>query len=84
MVGVGLLENLESGHVAAALLDVTDPEPLPSTHPLWTAPNCIITPHTGTTPEMSRPLLAQRVEANVRRYAAGQELLGPVDLEAGY
>ncbi len=79
-----LVDALRSGIIGGAGLEVTDPEPLPDGHPLWQLDNCIITPHTGTTPEMSQPLLAQRVEANVRRYAAGQELLGPVDLDAGY
>lgn len=79
-----LVEALRNGTIGGAGLEVTDPEPLPDGHPLWSLDNCIITPHTGTTPEMSRPLLAERVEANVRRFAAGEELLGPVDLEAGY
>ncbi len=42
-----LLEALASGRLGAAYLDVTDPEPLPPSHPLWTAPNCYITPHTA-------------------------------------
>jgi phosphoglycerate dehydrogenase-like enzyme len=42
-----LLEGLKSGRVGAAYLDVTSPEPLPPGHPLWTAPNCFITPHTA-------------------------------------
>src|SRR5260370_35442310 len=42
-----LARTLESGHLSAAYLDVTDPEPLPPDHPLWSAPNCYITPHTG-------------------------------------
>jgi phosphoglycerate dehydrogenase-like enzyme len=41
-----LFESLRSGHLGAAWLDVTDPEPLPDDHPLWTVPNCI-TPHTA-------------------------------------
>lgn len=79
-----LVEALRDGVIGGAGLEVTDPEPLPDGHPLWSMENCIITPHTGTTPAMSRPLLAERVEANVRRFAAGDELLGPVDLELGY
>lgn len=79
-----LVEALRDGVIGGAGLEVTDPEPLPEGHPLWTFDNCLITPHTGTTPAMARPLLAERVEANVRRFAAGRELLGPVDLEAGY
>lgn len=42
-----LIEALESGRLDAAYLDVTEPEPLPPEHPLWTAPNCFITPHTA-------------------------------------
>jgi phosphoglycerate dehydrogenase-like enzyme len=42
-----LIQSLTSGHLSAAYLDVTDPEPLPPTHPLWSAPNCFLTPHTG-------------------------------------
>lgn len=79
-----LVDALRNGTIGGAGLEVTDPEPLPADHPLWTFENCIITPHTGTTPAMSRPLLAARVEANVRRFAAGEPLLGPVDLQAGY
>lgn len=79
-----LVAALREGVIGGAGLEVTDPEPLPDDHPLWTLENCIITPHTGTTPAMARPLLAARVEANVRRFAAGEELIGPVDLDAGY
>ena len=79
-----LVEALRHGVIGGAGLEVTDPEPLPDGHPLWNMDNCIITPHTGTTPEMARPLLAARVEANVRRFATGQDLIGPVDLDAGY
>jgi phosphoglycerate dehydrogenase-like enzyme len=42
-----LLDALQSGRLGAAYLDVTEPEPLPVAHPLWTAPNCYITPHTA-------------------------------------
>jgi phosphoglycerate dehydrogenase-like enzyme len=47
-------------------------------------PNCIITPHVGNTPEMAIPLLSQRVTENVRRFGRGEELLGLVDVDAGY
>jgi phosphoglycerate dehydrogenase-like enzyme len=75
---------LRDGEIAAAGLDVTDPEPLPDSSPLWDAPNCLITPHTADTVEMVRPLVQARITANVQRYAAGQPLLGLVDPEAGY
>ena len=77
---VGLREDVIGG----AALDVTDPEPLPEGHPLWELPNCLITPHTGNTEDMAVPLLSERIAANVRRYAAGQELLGRVDPALGY
>jgi phosphoglycerate dehydrogenase-like enzyme len=79
-----LVKALEAGEIGGAALDVTEPEPLPDGHPLWTTANCIITPHVGNTPEMARPLLAERITANVRRFAHGEQLIGPVDLELGY
>ena len=79
-----LVTALRDGEIGGAGLDVTDPEPLPDGHPLWSLPNCIITPHVGNTPEMAVPLLAERVRANVRRFAAGEELLGPVYVDLGY
>ncbi len=79
-----LVWALENRVIGGAALDVTEPEPLPDDHPLWTLPNCIITPHVGNTPPMAVPLLAERITANVRRYAAGEELLGPVEADLGY
>jgi len=79
-----LVAVLAEGRIGGAALDVTDPEPLPADHPLWTEPRCIITPHTANTPEMAFPLLTERVRENVRRRIAGEPLLGPVDVEAGY
>jgi phosphoglycerate dehydrogenase-like enzyme len=63
---------------------VTDPEPLPDGHPLWTCEHAIITPHVGNTPAMAVPLLGARVTDNVRRFAAGEPLIGLVDSELGY
>ena len=79
-----LVVALHDGPLGSAGLDVTDPEPLPDGHPLWELPNAIVTPHTANTPEMAVPLLAARVTENVRRWAAGEPLVGPVDPAAGY
>ena len=75
---------LRSGVIAGAVLDVTDPEPLPDSSELWGLPNCVITPHIGNTREMGLPLIAGRVQENVRRWLAGEELLGMIDIAAGY
>ncbi len=79
-----LVDALAKGAIGGAALDVTTPEPLPDDHPLWGFPNCIITPHVGNTPEMGLPLIADRVRQNVQRWIAGDELIGPVDVAAGY
>jgi phosphoglycerate dehydrogenase-like enzyme len=79
-----LVDALVRGTIGGAGLDVTDPEPLPEDHLLWDLPNCIITPHVGNTPEMARPLLAERITTNVRRWLEGRPLVGTVDVEHGY
>ncbi len=79
-----LVAVLDSGTIGGAALDVTDPEPLPDGHPLWQHPRCIITPHTADTPEMVDRMLAQRIRANVARFAADEPLDGLVDPTAGY
>jgi phosphoglycerate dehydrogenase-like enzyme len=77
-----LVEALQQ-HRLHAVLDVTDPEPLPAGHPLWSAPNCMITPHVGgSTPEFIHR--AFRFGADqVRRFLAGEELENVVT-DAGY
>ena len=79
-----LTTALQKGQIGGAALDVTDPEPLPDGHPLWDLDNCLITPHTADTEEMTQPLLARRITENVRRLAAGTELLGLLDPSQGY
>jgi len=79
-----LVAALQSGAIGGAALDVTEPEPLPDEHPLWQQSNCIITPHVGNTAEMGLPLLAGRIEENVRLFLAGEKLVGQVDVAAGY
>lgn len=79
-----LVDALESGRIAGAALDVTDPEPLPAGHPLWTLETAIVTPHTADTLAMIVPLLARRIEQNVARFGRGEELLGVIDPAEGY
>ncbi|MEO6943517.1 MAG: D-isomer specific 2-hydroxyacid dehydrogenase family protein [Lacisediminihabitans sp.] len=79
-----LTEALAKGTIAGAGLDVTDPEPLNDGHPLWNEPRVIITPHSADTPEMTAPLLAERIRINVEAFLGDGRFIGIVDPEAGY
>jgi phosphoglycerate dehydrogenase-like enzyme len=79
-----LVEALRAGSIGGAALDVTDPEPLPDGHPLWTLENCLITPHTADTAEMVERMLNARIAENVAAFAAGTPLSGVIDPAAGY
>jgi glyoxylate/hydroxypyruvate reductase A len=77
-----LIEALDSGQLAAAMLDVTDPEPLPEGHPLWSHPKVIITPHIAS---VTQPhTAAEAVIENIRRHRAGRNPVGLVDRTLGY
>jgi glyoxylate/hydroxypyruvate reductase A len=77
-----LIAALDSNQLAAAMLDVTDPEPLPENHPLWAHPRVMITPHIAS---VTQPhTAAQSVVENIRRHRAGKELIGVVDRALGY
>lgn len=69
-----LVHALESGQVGAAWLDVTDPEPLPAGHPLLSAPNCHITPHTAGGQREESEALVRHFIGNLRRYLEGAPL----------
>jgi D-2-hydroxyacid dehydrogenase (NADP+) len=79
-----LVAALQDGAIGGAALDVTEPEPLPDGHPLWSAPNALITPHVANPQATLRRYLAEQVKENVSRFAKGEPLLSPIDLEAGY
>ncbi|WP_405222039.1 D-2-hydroxyacid dehydrogenase [Lentisalinibacter sediminis] len=79
-----LLAALESGRIAGAGLDVTDPEPLPEGHPLWRMPRVVITPHISARTEGSSERRWLLVRENLRRYVAGEPLLSVVDIDKGY
>ncbi|MEY9538017.1 glyoxylate/hydroxypyruvate reductase A [Bradyrhizobium diazoefficiens] len=77
-----LIEALDSERLNAAMLDVTDPEPLPESHRLWSHPKVIITPHIAS---VTQPhTAAQSVIENIRRHRAGQNPIGLVDRTLGY
>ena len=69
-----LVTALQKNAIRGAALDVTDPEPLPEDHPLWTLGNVLITPHTGGHTPQHWPRLADIVAHNVRAHEEGNEL----------
>lgn len=77
-----LVAALDSGHLSAAVIDVTDPEPLPALHPFWSHPKIILTPHVAsvTQPETA----ARAVIDNIKRHRAGLDPVGLVDRSRGY
>ena len=77
-----LLDALESGGLSSAVVDVTDPEPLPAGHPFWAHPKILLTPHIAS---MTQPETAvEQVLDNIRCHQAGAPLMGIVDRSRGY
>jgi len=79
-----LVAALTQKKIAGAGLDVTDPEPLPSNHPLWQAPNVIITPHVANDSDLGSDAQRAVTRENLRRYIAGERMLSVVDVSRGY
>lgn len=79
-----LIAALKEGRLAGAALDVTDPEPLPPGHALWSAPNVIITPHVASDGELTDQRWWALYKENLCRFGAGEPLLNCVDVKAGY
>ncbi|HKT96444.1 MAG TPA: glyoxylate/hydroxypyruvate reductase A [Paraburkholderia sp.] len=77
-----LLDALERGQLAGAILDVTDPEPLPPAHPFWTHPRVRLTPHiaSATRPETAVDVVLE----NIRRHRDGLPMAGQIDRARGY
>lgn len=84
VVTADLQKALEEGRIAGAGLDVVDPEPLPADHPLWKAPNLIITPHISSRSDLQSEKRWILARENLRRYVAGGKMLSEVDLEREY
>lgn len=79
-----LVDALDEGTIGGAALDVTDPEPLPDGHPLWTHPRAVITPHIANPATTLRSGFHERLAHNIGRYIRGETLTGTVDLARGY
>lgn len=79
-----LMQALDSGRLAGAGLDVTDPEPLPQNHPLWQYPNVIITSHISGRSQYSHLRSQEVFVKNVKRWVEGLPLIHKVDKEAGF
>ena len=84
VVTADLVAALHDGRLGGAGLDVTDPEPLPAAHPLWHAPNVIITPHVAAATDLGEEPRWLIARENLRRYVAGGRLLSEVDVARGY
>ncbi|TPN37964.1 glyoxylate/hydroxypyruvate reductase A [Mesorhizobium sp. B2-3-3] len=77
-----LVATLDRGRLSAAMIDVTDPEPLPASHPFWSHPKIILTPHVAS---VTQPATAARaVIDNIKRRRAGLDPIGLVDRSRGY
>ena len=80
-----LLDALHGRKIAGAFLDPTSPEPLPADHPLWSAPNCMITMHlSGRSQTKMFPRAAALFLRNIDAFVKGRPMENVVDLEAGY
>jgi len=84
VVTAALVDALNGKKLAGAGLDVTDPEPLPADHPLWKAPNVIITPHVANDSDLGYEAQMKVVQENLRRYSTGEPMLSVVDVSKGY
>lgn len=82
LVQADLIEALDKGWLSAAILDVTDPEPLPAGHPFFTHPAILLTPHVAGITRTDSAVHA--LIDNLRRLEAGQPLAGEVDRRRGY
>jgi glyoxylate/hydroxypyruvate reductase len=82
LVEADLLQALDSGHLAGAMLDVFTREPLPPGHPFWQHPRIVLTPHIAA--QAIASLMVEQVVDNIRRIERGEAPAGMVDVERGY
>jgi phosphoglycerate dehydrogenase-like enzyme len=79
-----LVEAMSSHHLAGAGLDVADPEPLPSNHPIWKFENVVITPHIAGASDVALARVLELLKENIRHFAVGELLINVVDKDKGY
>jgi phosphoglycerate dehydrogenase-like enzyme len=79
-----LIEALNGGLIRGAAIDVTDPEPLPDGHPLWSAKNVIVTPHVSGASVSYYDRVLAVLEVNLERLSEGGKLVNVVDKKSGY
>ena len=79
-----LIDALDSGKLAGAGLDVTEPEPLPDDHPLWSYDNVVISPHTAGASQHRVGRVQERVIRNIGHLASGEPLEGVIDKAKGF
>jgi len=84
-----LVRSLQAGELGSAALDVTEPEPLPVGHPLWTMPNVVITPHVANPAlavpwDAHEPEMLERIERDVRAWINGAPFENVIDPARGY
>ena len=82
LVAADLISALDSGRLRAAMIDGTDPEPLPEGHPFYSHPSIFLTPHVAA--ETRHGTAGEVLADNVQRLLAGDALLGEVDRSLGY
>ncbi|MCC6291846.1 MAG: D-2-hydroxyacid dehydrogenase [Bryobacterales bacterium] len=79
-----LVKALDSGRLAGAGVDVTDPEPLPQGNSLWKFSNVIVTPHIAGRSDQDRSRMLGTVKENIKRFGEGKPLINVVDKQKGY
>ncbi|MGO6676770.1 2-hydroxyacid dehydrogenase [Rhizobium leguminosarum] len=77
-----LIDALDAGHLSGAVVDVTDPEPLPQDHAFWNHPKILLTPHIASVTQAETAAAA--VIGNIKRHQAGLDPIGLVDRSRGY
>ena len=82
--GIALADAVRAGRISGAGLDVAPVEPLPASHPLWSVPNIVMTPHTAGASQLRAGRNLDRFIRNIGHFRAGEPLEGTIDKRKGY